>query len=42
LELNVVGGDGSRPLADFPGVPMPSEPFPHKGGVLSQKLEVLD
>jgi hypothetical protein len=45
LELNVVGGDGFRPLANFLGVPVPSEPFPHKGGVLSKdlaELEVLD
>jgi hypothetical protein len=42
LELNLVGGDGFRPLADFLGVPVPSEPFPHKGGVLSKELEVLD
>lgn len=38
LELNVVAGEGWDPLCSFLGRPVPSQPFPHKGGILSARL----
>jgi len=38
LVMNIVDGDGFEVLAPFLDRPMPSEPFPHKGGVLSRRM----
>lgn len=38
LELDVVGGAGWEPLCAHLDRPIPDQPFPHKGGVLSAKL----
>lgn len=38
LELDVVGGAGWEPLCAHLDRPVPKQPFPHKGGVLSAKL----
>ncbi len=38
LELDVVGGAGWEPLCAYLGRPIPDQPFPHKGGVLSARL----
>ncbi len=38
LELDVAGGDGWEKLSPFLGRPVPEQPFPHKGGVLTAKL----
>jgi hypothetical protein len=39
LILNVCEGEGFEKLAPFMGVPKPAEPFPHKGNVMSQRVE---
>ncbi|MCB9592634.1 MAG: hypothetical protein H6719_07870 [Sandaracinaceae bacterium] len=39
LELDIVSGSGWGPLCEFLGRPMPDQPFPHKGGVLTARLE---
>lgn len=39
LVIDVCSGDGFEKLAPFLGVPVPAEPFPHKGAVLSQRVE---
>lgn len=39
LIINVVGGEGFEKLAPFLDRPLPSQPFPHKGAVMSQKVE---
>lgn len=38
LILDVCGGEGFDKLAPFLGRPAPSEPFPHKGAILSRKM----
>lgn len=38
IELDIVGGDGWERLCPFVGRPIPGQPFPHKGGVLSARL----
>lgn len=38
LILDVCSGEGFEKLAPFLDRPVPSEPFPHKGGVLSLKM----
>lgn len=42
LELPVTSGAGWQPLCDFLDVPFPSEPFPHKGGMISKRLAQLE
>lgn len=37
LELDIAGGDGWEELSPFLGRPIPDQPFPHKGGVLSAR-----
>lgn len=37
LELDVAGGDGWEVLSPFLGRPIPEQPFPHKGGMLSAR-----
>lgn len=39
LVLNVCNGEGFEKLAPFMGVPAPADPFPHKGNVMSQRVE---
>ncbi|WP_421789755.1 sulfotransferase family protein [Hyphobacterium sp.] len=39
LILNVCNGEGFEKLAPFMGVPAPAEPFPHKGNIMSQRVE---
>lgn len=39
LVIDVCAGDGFEKLAPFMGVPVPAEPFPHKGAVLSQRVD---
>ncbi|WP_421785551.1 sulfotransferase family protein [Hyphobacterium sp.] len=39
LILNICNGDGFEKLAPFMGVPVPAEPFPHKGNIMSQRVE---
>ncbi|WP_420430976.1 sulfotransferase family protein [Hyphobacterium sp.] len=39
LILNVCNGEGFEKLAPFMGVPVPVEPFPHKGNIMSQRVE---
>lgn len=39
LILNICEGDGFDKLAPFLGVPKPAEPFPHKGHIMSQRVE---
>lgn len=38
LVLNICNGDGFEKLAEFLGRPIPTEPFPHKGAMLSRRL----
>lgn len=38
LELDIVGGASWEPLCEFLGRPIPDQPFPHKGGVLTARL----
>ena len=38
LVLNIFNGEGFEKLAEFLGRPEPSEPFPHKGAVLSRHM----
>ncbi|MBN36011.1 MAG: hypothetical protein CMM46_14790 [Rhodospirillaceae bacterium] len=38
LVMNIADGDGFELLAPFLGYPLPSEPFPHKGSVLSRRM----
>lgn len=38
LELDIAGGEGWEKLAPFVGRPIPDQPFPHKGGVLSARF----
>lgn len=42
LELDVVAGGGWGPLADFLDLERPTQPFPHKGKKLSEKLASLE
>lgn len=39
LILNICEGEGFDKLAPFMGVPKPAEPFPHKGHIMSQRVE---
>ncbi|UJR80840.1 sulfotransferase family protein [Sandaracinus amylolyticus] len=38
LVLDIAGGDGFEKLAPFLGVPVPEQPFPHKGKRLSERM----
>jgi hypothetical protein len=38
LELNIAGGQGWDELCPFLGRPVPDQPFPHKGGMLTARL----
>jgi hypothetical protein len=38
LVLDICGGEGYEKLAPFLGVPIPSQPFPHKGKRLTERL----
>jgi hypothetical protein len=38
LVLRIAGGEGFEKLAPFLGVPVPSQPFPHKGKKLSERM----
>lgn len=38
LELDITAGDGWDALASFLDRPIPAQPFPHKGGMLSARL----
>ncbi|MBX3271149.1 MAG: hypothetical protein KF729_12860 [Sandaracinaceae bacterium] len=38
LVMDIAGGDGWEPLCAFLGRPVPQQVFPHKGGVLSQRM----
>ncbi len=42
LELDVCGGENWRPLCSFLDREVPSEPFPHKGRKLSEKMKDLE
>ena len=39
LVVDICAGDGFEKLAPFLGVAIPAEPFPHKGAVLSERVE---
>ncbi|MCF8878863.1 hypothetical protein L5876_03425 [Hyphobacterium sp. SN044] len=39
LIIDVVGGEGFEKLAPFLNRPKPAQPFPHKGAVMTQKVE---
>jgi len=39
LVLDICSGEGFDRLAEFLGRPAPAEPFPHKGAILSRRLE---
>ena len=38
LVINIAEGEGFEKLAPFLSRPIPAEPFPHKGGVLSARM----
>jgi hypothetical protein len=38
LELDIAAGEGWEKLSPFLGRPIPDQPFPHKGGVLTARL----
>jgi hypothetical protein len=38
LVIDIANGEGFEKLAPFLGKPLPAEPFPHKGGVLSARM----
>lgn len=38
LVLNIVAGEGYEQLAPFLGMPVPHEPFPHKGKRLTERM----
>ena len=38
LVLEIANGDGYEKLAPFLGVPVPEQPFPHKGKRLSERM----
>lgn len=38
LVLDIAAGDGYEKLAPFLGVPVPEQPFPHKGKVLTERM----
>jgi hypothetical protein len=38
LVLDIAGGDGYEKLAPFLGCPLPTQPFPHKGKRLGEKM----
>ncbi|GAB4212209.1 MAG: hypothetical protein OHK0013_34730 [Sandaracinaceae bacterium] len=42
LVLDIVGGEGWERLAPFLGLEVPTQPFPHKGKKLSEKLASLE
>jgi hypothetical protein len=42
LVLDIVGGEGWERLAPFFGLEVPTQPFPHKGKKLSEKLASLE
>ncbi|MGP1275625.1 MAG: sulfotransferase family protein [Caulobacterales bacterium] len=39
LVIDVCAGEGFEKLAPFLGVPVPAEPFPHKGSLLTRRVE---
>jgi len=39
LIIDICSGEGFEKLAPFLGRPLPAQPFPHKGNILSKRVE---